>query len=416
MEETPNASDSDPQDHSSSYGEAHSQGLESSSGSQSPQGTKPVSGKSSDRGFHNYPFYAPRFWHGMLPKTWFKLIANSGFRIHPTRFPLAFGVTATTPFNAVLAAMHKIIFAKKLESAEMQGPPVFIVGHWRSGTTLLHELMVKDERLSSPSTYQCFSPHHFLLSEWFFRKFGGWLLPGKRPIDNMATGWDRPQEDEFALLNLGLPSPYRRMAFPNDEPVDVNYLDFDGGDEESIQEWLTALRRFLLAVSLSTQRPLIIKSPTHTGRVGWLAKEFPDAKFIHISRDPRSIFPSTCRLWRGLDEVQALQRPKNKGIEDYVVDCLRRMYDAFHEQRKTIDASRIVDIRYEDLTAAPVETLQSIYSQLRLGDFDSVKPMIESWVENEHRTYKTNQHKLPAEHESLIREAWADYFATYHYG
>ena len=173
-----------------------------------------------NRGFHSYPFYAPRFWHGMLPKTWFKLLASSRFKVHPTRFPLAFGVTATTPFNATLAGIQKLLFSSKLKSAEMHGPPVFIVGHWRSGTTLLHELMVKDERLSSTSTYQCFSPHHFLVSEWFFRRFCGWLLPGKRPIDNMATGWDRPQEDEFALLTLGLPSPYRRMAFPNQEPVD----------------------------------------------------------------------------------------------------------------------------------------------------------------------------------------------------
>jgi len=373
------------------------------------------SNKKQGRGFHSYPFYAPRFWHGMLPNTWLKLLASGKFHIHPTRFPLAFGVSATTPFNASLAALQKIIYSSRLRSAEMHGPPVFIVGHWRSGTTLLHELMVKDERLSSPSTYQCFSPHHFLISEWFFRRFCGWLLPGKRPIDNMATGWDRPQEDEFALLTLGLPSPYRRMAFPNQEPVDSNYLDFDGVEEGQIQDWLTSLRRFLLAVSTSTQRPLIIKSPTHTGRVKWLAQEFPDAKFIHISRDPRSIFPSTCRLWRGLDEVQALQRPNHDGIEDYVVKCLQRMYRAFHEQRQSIEPSRIIDVRYEDLTASPVETLKSIYSELRLGDFDSVQPLIESWVENEHRSYQTNDHKLPSDQEARIREAWSEYFETYKY-
>ncbi|MCH1497166.1 MAG: hypothetical protein L7U72_18230, partial [Rubripirellula sp.] len=64
----------------------------------------------SNRGFHSYPFYAPRFWHGMLPKTWFKLLASSGFKVHPTRFPLAFGVTATTPFNATLAGIQKLLF------------------------------------------------------------------------------------------------------------------------------------------------------------------------------------------------------------------------------------------------------------------------------------------------------------------
>ena len=101
--------------------------------------------------------------------------------------------------------------------------------------------MVRDERLSSPSTYQCFAPNHFLVSEWFFRSFCGWLLPGKRPMDNMAAGWDRPQEDEFALMNLGLPSPYRRMAFPNQPPVDMDYLDFKSVPQADIDRWLQSL-------------------------------------------------------------------------------------------------------------------------------------------------------------------------------
>ena len=101
-------------------------------------------------------------------------------------------------------------------------------------------------------------------------------------MDNMAAGWDRPQEDEFALMNLGNPSPYRRIAFPNEPPVDLDYLDFADVSESEIQKWLNSLRRFLLSVSASTGRPLIIKSPTHTGRIAWLAREFPDATWIAI--------------------------------------------------------------------------------------------------------------------------------------
>src|SRR5690606_26880326 len=125
----------------------------------------------------------------------------------------AFAVTFATPFNAVMGLIQNWIWGRRLRSCSLHGPPIFIIGHWRSGTTLLHELLVLDERLSSPSTFQCFAPHHFLLTEWFFRGFCRWLLPGQRPMDNMAAGWDRPQEDEFALVNLGLPSPYRRIAF-----------------------------------------------------------------------------------------------------------------------------------------------------------------------------------------------------------
>lgn len=365
--------------------------------------------------YHRYPFYSPRFWHGMRPGTWLGLLKAGRFRIHPSRIPMFIGVSVATLLNTVLALLQSLFYRRALAEAELHGPPVFIVGHWRSGTTLLHELMVRDERLSSPTTFQCFAPHHFLVTEWFFCRFTSWLLPGKRPMDDMAAGWERPQEDEFALLTLGLPSPYRRIAFPNNPPVDEAYLDFEGVPEEAVQEWLQRLRSFLIAVSMSTGRPLIIKSPTHTGRIARLAREFPEAKFIHITRDPRELFPSTCRLWRSLDDVQALQKPNHQQLEKYVVDCLRRMYGAFQSQRDQIDAHRLVDVRYEDLVNDPVATLRRIYETLRLSDFDTVQPTIEAWVESEHKGYKPNKHQLPADKEAMILSAWGDYFERYGY-
>ena len=351
----------------------------------------------------------------MRPAGWLRLLRHGRFRIRPVRLSMVASITVSTLFNTLLAGAQRLIHGRRIARAELQGPPVFIIGHWRSGTTLLHELMVRDERLSSPSTYQCFAPHHFLISEWFFRRFAGWLLPGKRPMDNMAAGWDRPQEDEFALMNLGLPSPYRRIAFPNEGPVDMGYLGFDQVSEPDRHRWMSALRRFMLTVTTATGRPLVIKSPTHTGRVGYLAKAFPEAKFIHITRDPRALYPSTCRLWRSLDDAQALQKPTGEGIEAYVVQCLRRMYDAFHAQRESVDPNRLIDVRYEDLTRDPVQTLRTIYETLRLSDFDSVEPIIQQWVDEEHQQYRTNRHHLAPETEALIRREWSDYFSRYGY-
>lgn len=355
----------------------------------------------------------------MRPVTWWKLLREGKFRVHPSRLGNLIGASLATPWNTVLAGLQRLVYGRRLAEAELHGPPVFIIGHWRSGTTLLHELMVLDERYSSPSTFQCFAPHHFLVSEWFFRRFLSWLLPGKRPMDNMAAGWERPQEDEFALLNLGLPSPYRHIAFPCQPAVDLNYLDFKEVPQDDIQRWLKTLRGFLEAVSTDTGRPLVIKSPTHTGRIAALAKEFPDARFIHVTRDPRSLFPSTCRLWASLAHDQGLQKPENpgksQGDKNYVLECLRRMYDAFHQGRKDLDKNRIIDIRYEDLIADPVATLHTIYRSLRLSDFESVRPAIESWVESEHRGYQTNVHQLCPEDEAAILSTWHDYFETYDY-
>jgi len=205
------------------------------------------------------------------------------------------------------------------------------------------------------------------------------------------------------------------MAFPNNPPVDLDYLDFRDVEPQAIDVWISKPRRFLTAPSLATGRPLIIKSPTHTGRIAWLAKSFPDAKFIHLTRNPRDLFPSTCRLWKGLDEVQGLQNPRHDQLEPYVIDCLKRMYQAFHQQREQVESSRLIDVRYEDLVQDPVETLRRIYETLRLSEFDSVQPTIEQWVASEHQSYKRNRHQLSAEQEKLIRTHWYDYFERYGY-
>ena len=351
----------------------------------------------------------------MTPFAWWHLLAEGRFRFSLARVPLVIAITFWTIPNFILSLLQKLLYSGKVRQSELHGPPVFIVGHWRSGTTLLHELMVRDERFSSPSTYQCFAPSHFLLTEWFFRRYANWLLPGKRPMDNMAAGWERPQEDEFAMLTKGLPSPYRRMAFPNNEPPDLEYLDFDQVPEPAVQSWFQQLREFLTAVSISCGRPLVVKSPTHTGRIAHLAREFPEAKIIHITRDPVSLFPSTCRLWRSLDQVQALQTPDGRQVEQYVLDCFRRMYGAFFRQRDRVAEHRMIEIRYEDLVDDPVATLRRIYETLKLSDFDAVAPVIEEWVNKEHKGYQPNRHNLPADQLERIQVEWKEYFQRYGY-
>ena len=351
----------------------------------------------------------------MRPLTWLKLMRRGRFRFSLSRLTHGIGATIATPWNTALAGLQRIFFGSQIANAELHGPPVFIIGHWRSGTTLMHELLVRDERLSSPSTYQCFAPHHFLATEWIARRFFSWLLPKQRPMDNMAAGWERPQEDEFALMNMGLPCPYRRIAFPNEGFIDMNYLDFDGLSQTDKDHWLSALREFLERVSIVTGRPLVIKSPTHTGRIAALAKEFPDAKFVHLTRDPRDLLPSTLRLWRGLCDAQSMQNPNHEDELEYVVECFQRMYNAFERDRESVEPQRMIDVRFEDLVANPVEIMGDIYSQLHLSDFEPVRETLQQWADNEHRSYKRNQHQLSDEHQALLNEVWGDYMQRYGY-
>jgi len=237
-----------------------------------------------------------------------------------------------------------------------------------------------DDRFCCPSTYQCFAPGHFLLTERFFTRGLNWLMPAKRPMDEVALGWDRPQEDEFALVNLGAPSPYRRIAFPATSGDRPRALDVSRLPPAELERWRAALRRFLALLAVRDPRRPVLKSPPHTARVGELARMFPGARFLHVVRDPFVVLPSTLRLWRALHGVQALQRARDEDIERYAFAAFEEVDAAFERDRAGLAPGRLHELRYEDLVADPVPRLREAYERLDLGDFERVRPALERQV------------------------------------
>jgi len=364
---------------------------------------------------NTYPFYSPRFWHGMCLRDWWRLLRRGHFRIHPLRVFMAFLITLCAIANSIGAFLQRLIYGRRIAATEIKNPPVFIIGHWRSGTTYLHELMVCDTRFAYPTYYECFEPNHVMVSGWIAPTLLWPLLPGKRPMDNMVTGWHRPQEDEFALVAMGAPTPYYRMAFPNNPPLDNEFLDMAGCDPADLDLWRRKMREFVQMLTLRKKgKRLVMKSPPHTGRIEELAKLFPGAKFIHIVRDPSVIFPSTRRLWVSLDVAQGLQHPHHRDLDEYVLSAFERMYRGFNRQRGAIPASQMCELKYEDLVRDPMGQLRRIYQQLELGDFDSVCSQIEAHVTSQ-KDYKTNRHELEPELRAEIRRRWSDYFEQYGY-
>ncbi len=363
---------------------------------------------------HPYSFIAPRFWHGMTLGIWLKLLARNRFAVSPSRIPLAAAITGFTAMNSVLRVVQESIYSRKANATEIEHAPLFIVGHWRSGTTLLHELLMQDPRHTYANTIQCFAPHHFLLTEKIFTRMLAFLLPAKRPMDNMAAGWSRPQEDEFAIANLGIPSPYLSIAFPRRGPVFPKYLDLTQLDAKQLREWQDAMLWFLRRVTYRTNRRIVLKSPPHTARIRTLLEMFPDARFVHIVRDPYTLFPSTVRMWRSLNQVQGLQVQGDEWLDEYVLDCLPRMYDRFEEDRSLIAPNRFFEVRYEDLVDDPMPQVRALYDQLELGDFGEASTRVLSYLDAA-RDYKTNRYDLPPETHALVTERWGDYIRKYGY-
>jgi hypothetical protein len=311
-------------------------------------------------------------------RAWVGALVRHRFAVHWTRLPIALVITLLAPVNSTLALVQRAL----LRLRPPRGPaldPIFVLGHWRSGTTLLHELLALDPRLTAPPAYACFAPTHFLVSRRILGPVVRLLTPRRRPQDEMAFGVDRPQEDEFALIAQGLPSPYSYLMFPDRPSPDARWLDFDGVAPGEVARWRRALRRFLEACAWRDPRPPVLKSPAHTARLTVLTEMFPRARFVHIVRDPRDVIPSTVLTVLALADVFGLNHPDPAEVEALAFDWHERLHRRLEEARPLLDPARFVELRYEDLVADPLGAMRRIYEGLALGDCAIVAPAIERY-------------------------------------
>jgi hypothetical protein len=233
-------------------------------------------------------------------------------------------------------------------------------------------------------------------------------------MDNMAAGWDRPQEDEFALCLLGLPSPYIDLAFPNSPPMYPGSLDLSGLSLSELTRWKRTFVRFLQTLTFRDPRRLVLKSPPHTARVRVLLDLFPNARFVHIVRDPRVVIPSTVKMWNSLTRGHCFQLPKGEGVEDRVFQAFRVIYDRLEESRPLFKPGRFHELRYEELVKDPQGEMRKVYAGLELDGFDAAQPRIEQYL-RQTDGYETNRYTLSDEQRTEIERRCGDVIRRFGY-
>jgi hypothetical protein len=363
--------------------------------------------------FNRYPFWAPRFWAGMTWSVFAGLLSRNRYRVHPLRWPMAAFIAEFAAANSLLAKRQQRLYGEQIAATAIE-PPIFILGHWRSGTTYLHELLSLDERFTTPTTFQVYNPHHFLISERTVSKYFPFIVPSVRPMDNMKVGIGSPQEDEWALCNLGAPSPYLRVAFPNDPPPSLEYFNFEGLPEEAIRAWQRSFREFLASVVCRNDKRLVLKSPGHTGRIARLLELFPQARFIHLVRNPYIVFPSTMRMWESFDRTQGFQPFRGAGLAEFVLEAHERIYAGFERDRHLLGEHQLCEVRYEEFVREPTRHMREIYERLELGGFEETLPKIEAHVAAQ-KSYKTNRFEISPEIEAQVDRHWAGHVERYGY-
>jgi hypothetical protein len=277
-----------------------------------------------------------------------------------------------------LQRLQNSLFGDALNAIEIRRP-IFILGHWRSGTTLLHELMALDSQLLSPTTFQCFNPQRFLLSS------SPPHAEAERPTGDVVVTVSSPQEEEFALLCAGAVSPYEAFLFPGALRDLDKLCDPDGFDPADAKAWEDAVMGFLRAVlhAGGKDKRLLLKSPSNSFRVPRLRRLFPDAVFINLTREPEAVCASTVRLWETMWNRYAIGHPLNRAaIEEQVSSIQESLQTKLQKSARDVPANRFAMITYEELVADPAGTIARLYQTLELGDCSRLSPRYAEYLAN----------------------------------
>jgi len=358
--------------------------------------------------------FGPGGYPGFLVSDWLRLLRDNNFAVSPRYFVRASAATASIFASSTLAMFERWRYGADVEKTTVKAP-LFILGHWRSGTTFLHKLLSLDERFAFPNLYQVSLPHIFLSTEAAATRLTRFQLPRTRPFDNVRQTWEMAYEDEIATAMLTLRSPYLCGLFPQRTEFYDRYLSFDGVPPQEIDEWRNGLLLFLKKLTLKYERPLILKSPPHTCRIRLLLEMFPDAKFVHIHRNPYTVFQSTMHLIdRGIPLLR-FQRSDQVDWESRTLRVYREMYERFFEERSLIPKGNFHKICFEDVEKDALGQVRNVYETLDLPAFTQVESRLQGYLSSTVNYKKNEFPELTASLRDRIASEWQRSFDEWHY-
>ena len=306
-------------------------------------------------------------------------------------------------------------YAKLPANPEMEDP-VFILGHWRSGTTFVHNVLSQDTHFGYCSTYQTVFPHLMLWGKSFFKWCMGVFMPSQRPTDSMELGADLPQEEEFALTNMTPSSFYHFWFFPRDTAeYREKYLLFNTITEEERTDFKRMLDKLIrIALHDMGKSQFLSKNPPHTGRIRTLLEMYPNAKFIYLVRNPYTVFESTRKFFSQTIVSLQLQDISKEELERDIILNYQGLYRKYEAEKTLIPAGNLVEVRFEDFEHDPLGMAESIYDTLSLKNFADARPAMSRYVEA-HKSFRKNKYSYAPETVRIVEENWGNALHQWNY-
>ena len=336
---------------------------------------------------------------------WIKLLCQNKFKIGFRYLPRALLITLIVISFTPLRWFEKL-WNRKINQVQITKPPLFIMGHWRMGTTFFHDLFFSDPEFAHMSFTEATFPYLFLkfsrLIKWI-ASFG----PKTRPQDNMKFHPDFSGEHDFAIANLTLISPYSGGYFPQNQEKYNKYVSLEGVSEKNIDRLKKTYLYILKKLTLkNNMKRLVLKTPVDLGRVKLLIELFPDAKFVEIYRNPYKTFFSTKRMFLKLIPLIQLQ-DRVGDLDDFVFNIFTSLYQRYDEEIALIPKENFVSVKYEDLVKDPLREMERIYSKLSLPNFLFAREKMQEHLDLV-KDYQVSRYSITSDEKMMIYKKWGD--------
>lgn len=305
-------------------------------------------------------------------------------------------------------AMEDRQFEKLLAHVDLRHDPVFVLGHWRSGTTFLHNILASDPHFGYNTTYQTVFPNKMLWGQAFFKWVMSYIIPDKRPTDNMELEVDQPQEEEFSLSNILPYTYYNFWTFPRDmmEYCDKYLLmnNFNGVAKKRFKEEYVRLIKTALHNTGGDQ--FLSKNPPHTTRIPLLLEMFPNAKFIYLMRNPYTVFESTRSFFSNTIRPLQFQNFSSEEMERNILEVYKLMYHKYEHDKHLIPEGNLLEIKFEDIEGDAFGAIKEVYEKLKISDFEKARAPISAYLDKK-KGYKKNAYDYTQETIDKVNNNWA---------
>jgi len=304
---------------------------------------------------------------------------------------------------------EKLFINSKYEGNKIKKDPIFIVGHWRSGTTHLHNILCQDPQMAYVTTFQSVFPDTLFnkVGRFIFEGFARILIPGTRKGDNVILGTSLPQEEEFAIGDKTTISFYYFWMFPRSlKKFYDQCIRFKGVDDAKIKSWKKDYKLLITKALRNTKRERFLsKNPPNTGRIEVLLEMFPNAKFIHIHRNPVEVYLSTQNFFNKMLPHLQLQTIDPLKLEEDIILLYKDIMQDYMRQREMIPNGQLVEISFEELERNPKLCIENLYRSLDLSGYKESEPNFDSYLDSK-KSYQKNKHHITAKLIRKIQTEW----------